>query len=102
MAKAHVELAVVDAFAAPVEVAGDAKEPLDRLLDLGSLWRIEDHLEWLMENGVAEPRRASGVRAQAQVLRDAVAEDALTYVEAFGTPETSLAAATAFGAGAGV
>ncbi len=103
MAKAHVERVVFDAFATAVDgAAGEAKEALDRLLDLWSLWRIEEDLGWFMENGVAEPSRASGVREQVQTLCDAVAEDALAYVEAFGIPETSLAAPIAFGSDAGV
>jgi len=103
MAKAHVERIVFDAFAAGVEEADEAaKKPLDKLLDLWSLWRIERDLGWFMENGVAEPSRASGVRDVVQKLCDEVAEDALTYVEAFGIPETSLAAPIAFGPEAGV
>jgi acyl-CoA oxidase len=103
MAEAHVERIVFDAFAAAVEGADEvAKKPLDRLLDLWSLWRIEQDLGWFMENGVAEPSRASGVRDQVQKLCDEVAEDALAYVEAFGIPETSLAAPIAFGSDAGV
>jgi len=98
MAKAHVERVVFDAFAAGVEGAeGETKTALDRLLDLWSLWRIEEDLGWFMENGVAEPSRAGGVREQVQKLCDEVAEDALGYVEAFGIPETSLAAPIAFG-----
>ncbi len=51
---------------------------------------------------MAEPSRASGVRREVQRLCDETAEQALTYVEAFGIPEASLAAPIAFGAPAGV
>lgn len=104
MAKAHVERVVFDAFGEAVDRTeeGSASDALERLFDLWALWRIEDDLGWFMENGVAEPSRASGVRREVQRLCDEAAEQALRYVEAFGIPEASLAAPIAFGAPAGV
>lgn len=103
MARAHIERVVFDAFVAASE---RAKEPergaLDRLLVLWALWRLESDLGWFMENGVAEPSRAGGIRREVQSLCDEVALSAQAYVDAFGIPEASLAAPIAFGGAAGV
>ena len=103
LAKAHVERVVFDAFdAAVTQAEGSTREALDRMLDLWALWRIESDLGWFMENGVAEPGRAGGIRREVQALCDEVAQSALAYVDAFGIPEASLAAPIAFGDAAGV
>lgn len=104
MARAHVERVVFDAFCEAVDSLEGERErdALERLACLWALWRIESDLGWFMENGVAEPGRASAVRREVQRLCDEAAEDALNYVKAFGIPEASLAAPIAFGASAGV
>ncbi len=99
MARAHVEVVVLEAFVNAVAKTEDpaCKAALDRLCDLWALGRIEADLGWFMENGAVEASKAKAVRDRIDALCAEVRKDALPLCDAFGIPDTCLSAPIAFG-----
>jgi acyl-CoA oxidase len=99
LAHAHVERVVLEQFLAGVAEVKDAKlqAVLGRLCDLYGLTCLERASGWLMEEGHLEGGKARAIRKELIRLCEEVREDAVALVDAFGIPDTSLAAPIGLG-----
>ena len=93
-AEVHVERLVLEAFVAAIERCDDdaTTAMLERLCDLYALSEIERDRAWFLEHGRLSATRAKGV---IQAVNDLCAElrpHARLLVDAFGVPESSIAA----------
>ena len=93
-ANAHVERVILEAFIDGVQRAGDPAltESLRRLCALFGLEQMHQDLAWFMENSLVEAPKARAIRAELIVLCDEVRQEAVHLTEAFGIPESVLAA----------
>jgi acyl-CoA oxidase len=99
LAHAEAERVVLDRFAAAVEATEDEalRAALDRLRQLFALSRIEADLDWFLEAGYVESTKAKALRGTVNDLCDEVRPQAEALVDAFGIPESCLAAPIATG-----
>lgn len=99
LAHAHVERQVFDAFAAGVLACTDAglRGWLERLCDLYALSRLAADMAWFVEDGYVEPWKARAIRKEVERLCGEVRAAAVDLVDAFGIPDSCLAAPIAFG-----
>ena len=92
-ARVHVERVVLEAFAAAVErCQGDVRALLDRVCDLHALATIEADRAWFLEHGRLTAARSKGITAAVNELCRELRPHARALVDAFGIPESLLAA----------
>jgi acyl-CoA oxidase len=98
LALAYVERVILERFQTVLdEVDDETLQPvLGRLYDLWALWRIEQDRGWFLENGYLEGGKAKAIRTLVNRLLAEVRPDAPGLVEAFGIPDSCLAAPIAF------
>ena len=99
LANAYVERVVLEQFVAGVERCEDAslKAMLKKLCDLYALWAIEQDKGWFLESGYIEPVKSKAIRKQVDQLCYEVSRNAVDLVDAFGIPDSVLAAPIALG-----
>jgi len=99
LAHAEAERVVLDRFVDAVDrVDDELHAPLDRLRQLFALSRIEENLDWFLEAGYVEANKAKAIRGTVNDLCDDVRPQAEVLVDAFGIPDSCLAAPIATGA----
>jgi acyl-CoA oxidase len=93
-ARAHMDLVLLEAFAAAVERCedGPAKEALSRLCDLYALHSIENDRGWFQEHGRLTGPRCKAITREVNRLCNEVRGQAGTLVDAFGIPDDVLGA----------
>jgi acyl-CoA oxidase len=99
LAHAHAERLVRDGFAAVVEAQPETEERrvLEKLLDLWTLWRLEQDAGWFLENGFFDARKVPALRQRVEALCAELRPHVCALVESFGIPDAVLAAPIAFG-----
>ena len=98
LGRAHIERKVLEGFQRAV---ADAPEPeladeLRTLSDLWALWRLEDDRAWFLEAGYMEGTRSKAIRDLVDGLCREIRPRAVALVDAFGIPDSLLAAPAAF------
>ncbi|MFL5870552.1 MAG: acyl-CoA dehydrogenase [Solirubrobacterales bacterium] len=93
-ARAHTEREILEAFASAVDDCDDPELQivLGRVCDLHALAEIERDRAWFQEHGRISSTRAKAVIRAVSGLCDGLAEHAGELVDAFGIPDTVLAA----------
>ncbi|NUT50213.1 MAG: acyl-CoA oxidase, partial [Saccharothrix sp.] len=93
-ARAHVDRVVLEAFVAAVDRCDDqgARDLLDEVCDLYALSTIEADRAWFLEHGRLTPQRSKAVSQAVNELCGRLRPHARRLVDAFGIPETWLAA----------
>ena len=93
-AHAHVERVVLEAFARAVEACSDTalKVTLDRLCDLYALSAIEEDRGWFLEHGRMSAQRSKRITREVNALCAELREEAGPLVDAFGIPDSVIAA----------
>ncbi|MFP2909050.1 acyl-CoA dehydrogenase [Pyxidicoccus sp. 3LFB2] len=99
LAHAHVERLVLEQF---IQGVAAVKEPglktvLGRLCDLYGLSCLESASGWFLEHGLLEGSKARAIRKEVERLCAEVRPDAVALVDAFGIPDTCIAAPIALG-----
>jgi acyl-CoA oxidase len=94
LADAYVEREILERFIAVVENAPDRTlhTPLRRLRDLFALYHLELHKGWYLENSVMSGFKAKAISRLVTALCAEVRSDAVALVDAFGIPDSCLAA----------
>ncbi len=88
MARAHVERVILEAFAARVETADEAVQPvLRKLVDLHALGTIEADRAWFLEHGRLSAARSKSVTAMVGRLCEDLAPVAEALTDGFAIPE---------------
>lgn len=97
-AQAHIDRVILEQFIKGVEACEDAdvKAQLNTLRELFGLWHMSEDLSWFMENSLVEPPKARAMREQINQLCYEVRQQATHLVDAFGIPDSTLAAPIAF------
>ncbi|MGB5752732.1 MAG: acyl-CoA dehydrogenase [Thermoanaerobaculia bacterium] len=98
LAKAHTERVVLEQFAAGVDRCDEPalNVMLSTLCDLYALHRIESDRGWFLEHGYLESAKAKAIRKLVSKLCLEVRLQAVPLVDAFGIPDSILAAPIAF------
>ena len=98
VARAHVECLVLDSFVKAVEAEQNAtlRPWLERLCQLYALSKVMEDASWFYESGYIEARKARGMRKLIIRLAGELRAQAVPLVDAFGIPESCLAAPIAF------
>lgn len=93
-AHAHVERVILEQFEAAIERAPEGAEraQLDTLRQLFGLWQIKRDIGWFMENSLVEGAKARAIRDEVNTLCFELRQQAVHLVDAFGIPESCLAA----------
>ena len=94
VSRAHIDRVILQQFASAIKLVTDqpVKDALKKLCDLFALSQIELNKGWFLENGAL---RAPKSRAVTQVVDDLcleIRQDAVQFVDAFGIPDSCLAA----------
>ncbi|MCY1019856.1 acyl-CoA dehydrogenase [Pyxidicoccus sp. MSG2] len=99
LAHAHVERLVLEQFLKGVAAVQEPglKTVLGRLCDLYGLSCLESASGWFLEHGLLEGSKARAIRKEVERLCAEVRPDAVALVDAFGIPDTSLAAPIGLG-----
>ncbi|QSQ22987.1 acyl-CoA dehydrogenase family protein [Pyxidicoccus parkwayensis] len=99
LAHAHVERLVLEQFLKGVEAVREPglKTVLGRLCDLYGLSCLESASGWFLEHGLLEGSKARAIRKEVERLCAEVRPDAVALVDAFGIPDTCLAAPIGLG-----
>jgi acyl-CoA oxidase len=94
LSRAHIDRVVLQQFAKAVEAATDQslKIALKRLCDLFALSQIELKKGWFLENGALRPAKSRAITRLVDELCLEIRHDAVHYVDAFGIPDSCLAA----------
>jgi acyl-CoA oxidase len=94
LANAFVEREILERFVAVSEDAADRalRSSLRRLRDLFALYHLELHKGWYLENSVMSGFKAKAISRLVNTLCADVREDAVGLVDAFGIPDSCLAA----------
>jgi acyl-CoA oxidase len=94
LAKAHVEVVVLEQFVAGIESCGDnsLRVVLDLVCDLFALDRIDAGRGWFQAHGYLEAPKAKAIRKLVNRLCAEVRVQAVPLVDAFGIPDELLAA----------
>ncbi|WP_375477832.1 acyl-CoA dehydrogenase [uncultured Jatrophihabitans sp.] len=98
-ARAHVDSVLLQAFVEAIERCVDTaeRELLERVCDLFVLSTIEAERGWFQEHGRLTAARSKAAIAEVNALCGLVRPHARTLVDAFGIPESALAAPIAHG-----
>ncbi|MBW4717606.1 acyl-CoA dehydrogenase family protein [Saccharothrix obliqua] len=93
-ARTHVDRVVLEAFVAAVDRCGDEATTalLDKVCDLYALSVIEADRAWFLEHGRLTPARSKAVTQAVNELCAELRPHARRLVDAFGVPESRLAA----------
>jgi acyl-CoA oxidase len=87
LATAHVERVVLESASDRVATLdATLREPLDALLDLYALSRIEDDLAWFLENNYLEPTKSRAIRKEVDALCAGLRPNAVALANALNTP----------------
>ncbi|MFP2932135.1 acyl-CoA dehydrogenase [Pyxidicoccus sp. 3LG] len=99
LAHAHVERLVLEQFLKGVAAVTEPglKAVLGRLCDLYGLSCLESASGWFLEHGLLEGSKARAIRKEVERLCAEVRPDAVALVDAFGIPDTCLAAPIGLG-----
>lgn len=98
LARAHVEHVVLEATCSGVSRAPEPLRPvLDRLRSLFALDALVRDRGWFLEHGYVEAAKSRAIQRLVHELCAELRPDALALVDAFGIPESILAAPIAFG-----
>jgi acyl-CoA oxidase len=99
LAHAHVERVVLEQFLAGVEQVEDpaVKAALGKLCDLYGLGCLMDASGWFLENDHIESSKAKAIRKEVLRLCAELRPEAVGLVQAFGIPDTCLAAPIGLG-----
>ena len=94
VSRAHIDRVILQQFATAIKLVTDqpVKNALKKLCDLFALSQIELNKGWFLENGAL---RAPKSRAVTQLVDDLcleIRQDAVQFVDAFGIPDSCLAA----------
>ena len=94
LSKAHVDRVVLQQFVRAAETTGDQslKIALKRLCDLFALSQIEQNKGWFLESGALRPAKSRAITQLIDELCLEIRPDAVQYVDAFGIPDSCLAA----------
>jgi acyl-CoA oxidase len=94
LADAYVEREILERFITVVETAPDRTlhTSLRRLRDLFALYHLELHKGWYLENSVMSRFKAKAISRLVTGLCAEVRRDAVALVDAFGIPDSCLAA----------
>ncbi len=94
LADAYVEREILERFTAVVENPSDPTlhTPLRRLRDLFALHHLELHKGWYLENSVMSGFKAKAISRLVTALCAELRQDAVALVDAFGIPDSCLAA----------
>ncbi|SHG19403.1 Acyl-coenzyme A oxidase [Jatrophihabitans endophyticus] len=97
-ARAHVDGVLLAAFVHAIEQvpAGPERDLLVSLCDLYALSTIEAERGWFAEHGMLTANRSKAVIAAVNELCGAIRPQALTLVDAFGVPDSAIAAPIAW------
>jgi acyl-CoA oxidase len=97
-ARAHIDNVLLAAFVHGIEGVADGpeKELLSRLCDLFALSTIEADRAWIQEHGRLTAARSKSVIAAVNELCATIRPHARTLVDAFGVPDSALAAPIAW------
>ncbi|HVS61991.1 MAG TPA: acyl-CoA dehydrogenase [Thermoanaerobaculia bacterium] len=98
LALAHVEREVLDATCRGVAAAPERLRPvLDRLRSLFALDALVRDRGWFLEHGYVESAKSKAIQRLVHELCAELRPDAVALVDAFGIPDSVLAAPIAFG-----
>ncbi|HEX3446595.1 MAG TPA: acyl-CoA dehydrogenase [Chthoniobacterales bacterium] len=94
LADAFVEREILERFGAVVENVSDRTlhSPLRRLRDLFALYHLELHKGWYLENHAMSGFKAKAISRLVTALCTDIRQDAVALVDAFGIPDSCLAA----------
>ena len=94
LANAFVEREILERFVAASKDVTDRtlRGSLRRLRDLFALYHLELHKGWYLENGVMSGFKAKAISRLASALCADIRQDAVGLVDAFGIPDSCLAA----------
>ena len=94
MATAHVERVIMEQFHEAVEDCEDnfLRGQLDQLRSLWAMDRLYQDIGWFLESGYVEPIKSRAIRQQLNKLCEKTREQAVHLVDAFGIPDSCLAA----------
>jgi acyl-CoA oxidase len=94
LARAHIDRIILEQFANVVEAVKDQplKNALKRLCDLFALSQIELNNGWFLENGALRPGKSRAITRLIDEICLEIRPDAVHYVDAFGIPDSCLAA----------
>ncbi|MEX1309464.1 MAG: acyl-CoA dehydrogenase [Candidatus Sulfomarinibacteraceae bacterium] len=93
LANAHVDRVLVEQFVSASEKADDSlMTTLDALCDLFALSTFEENRCWFLEEGYIAPVKGKAIRKEVTQLCKEVRAQAVHLVDAFGIPESCLAA----------
>lgn len=94
LAQAHVERVVLEQFIAAIKSLPDEslRGPLKRLCNLFALAHLERGKGWYLENGVISSSKSKAITRLIHRLCAQLRQDAIELVDAFGIPDTCLAA----------
>jgi acyl-CoA oxidase len=94
LADAYVESEILKSFVAVVQNVSDRalQTPLKRLCDLFALYHLEQHKGWYLENGAMSGLKAKAITRLVTTLCAELRQDAVGLVDAFGIPNSCLAA----------
>ncbi len=94
LAHAYVEELVLEQFLEKVTHCEDAslRKPLEKLYQLFALSTIEEHKGWYLENNYLEGVKTKAIRRTVDKLCREIREQASLLVDAFGIPDSCLAA----------
>src|SRR5207253_40715 len=94
LSRAYIDRVILQQFAKAVEAVTDQplKNALKRLCDLFALSQIELNKGWFLENGALRPAKSRAITRLIDELCMKIRHDAVHYVDAFGIPDSCLAA----------
>jgi acyl-CoA oxidase len=98
LAEAHIEQVILEQFQATIDEVpeGPQREILQCLRSTFAMERIHEDAGWFLESGYIEPPKARAIRTELNELCAELREQAVPLVDAFGIPESCLAAPIAF------
>ncbi|HEV3209119.1 MAG TPA: acyl-CoA dehydrogenase, partial [Chthoniobacterales bacterium] len=94
LSRAYIDRVVLQQFAKKVEAVTDQplRIALERLCDLFALSQIEMNKGWFLENGALRAVKSRAITRMVDELCLEIRQDAVHYVDAFGIPDSCLAA----------
>jgi acyl-CoA oxidase len=94
LSRAYIDRVVLQQFAKTVEAVTDQplRIALKRLCDLFALSQIEMNKGWFLENGALRAVKSRAITRMVDELCLEIRQDAVHYVDAFGIPDSCLAA----------
>ena len=94
VAKAYLDRVVLEQFLLTIESIDDvsSKAILQKLAELFALHKMEENKAWYVENNYMEPVKTKAIRKVVNQLCWEIRPEAVALVDAFGIPESCLAA----------